>query len=51
MQLLYGGKTNQSLPKFEFPVAFSLSGNPKHYSHTAESIKLIKEIIIPYIEK
>ena len=51
MQLTYGGKTNQNLPKFKFPVGFSLSPNPKHYSNTAESIKLIKEIIIPYIEK
>ena len=51
MQLIYGEKTNQSLPKFKFPVGFSLSANPKHYSNTAESIKLIKEIIIPYIEK
>ena len=51
MLLIYRGKTNQNLPKFEFPVVFSLSANPKHYSNTAESIKLIKEIIIPYIEK
>ena len=51
MQLTYGGKTNQSLPRFEFPVGFSLSANSKHYSNTAGSIKLIKEIIIPYIEK
>ena len=51
MQLIYGGKTNQNLAKFEFHVGFSLSANPKHYSNTAESIKLIKEIIIPYIEK
>ena len=51
MQLIYGGKTNQSFPKFEFPVGFSLSANPKHYSNIAESIKLIKEIIIPYNEK
>ena len=51
MQLIYGGKTNQSLPKFEFPVRYSLSANPKHYSNTAESINLIKEIMIPYIKK
>ena len=51
MQLLYGGKTNQSLPKFEFPLGFSLSANPKHCSNTAESIMLIKEIIMSYIEK
>lgn len=51
MQLIYGGKTNQSLPKFDFPESFSLSANPKHYSNTAESIKLIKEVIVPYLEK
>ena len=49
MQLIYGGNTNQSLPKFEFPIRFFLSANPKHYSNTAESIKLTKEIIIPHI--
>ena len=51
MQLISGGKTNQWLPKFEFPVGFFLSASTKHYSNTAESIKLIKEIIIRYIEK
>ena len=51
MQLIYGGKTNQSLLKFVFLIGFSLSDNPKHYSNTANSIKLIKETIIPYIEK
>ena len=51
MQLIYGGKTKQSLPKFDFPESFSLSANPKHYSNTVESIKLIEEIIVPYVEK
>ena len=51
IQLIYGGKTNQSLPKSAFLIGFSLSDNPKHYSNTANSIKLIKETIIPYIEK
>ena len=44
MQLIYGGKTNQSLPE-----SFSLSVNPKHYSNTLESIKIIDEVIIPYV--
>ena len=48
MQLIYGGKTNQSLPRLKFPESFSLSVNPKHYSNTLESIKIIDEIIIPY---
>ena len=42
MQLVYGGKINQNLPKFGFRAGFSLSANPKHYSNTADSIKLIK---------
>ncbi|XP_057303392.1 uncharacterized protein LOC130640840 [Hydractinia symbiolongicarpus] len=50
MQLIYGGKTNQSLPKFEFPESFSLSVNPKHYSNTQESIKVIKEIVLKHVE-
>ena len=31
-----------------FPESFFLSVNPKHYSNTLESIKIIDEIIIPY---
>ena len=41
MQLIYGGKTNQSLPRFKFPESFPLSVNLKHYSNTLESIKII----------
>ena len=51
MQLIYGGTTSQSWAKVEFPETFSLSANPKHYSNTEESVKLIEEIIIPYIKK
>ena len=49
IQLIYGGKTLQSLPKYRFPESFSLSVNEKHYSNTDESLKLFNEIIIPYI--
>ena len=48
MQLILDGKTQRSVPKVEFPSLFSLSANPKHYSKTAESIKIINEILIPY---
>ena len=51
MQLIYGGKTLQSLPRYQFPQSFSLSVNPKHYSNTTESLKLLNEIIIPYVKK
>ena len=50
MQLIYGGKTQQSFPKFDFPDSFSLSANPKHFSNTEESIKLLDDIIIPYFK-
>ena len=50
MQLIYGGKTKQSLPRFRFPDGLSLSCNPKHFSNAIESIKLINEIIISYVQ-
>ena len=49
MQLIYGGKTTKSLPRFRFPENFSLSVNPKHFSNTEESLKFLDEIIIPFI--
>ena len=51
MQLIYGGKTEKCLPRFNFPESFSLCANPKHFSNTAESIKVIGGVVIPYIEK
>jgi len=50
LQLIYSGKTAQSFPKFKFPELFSLSANPKHFSNTTESLKLLDEIIIPYVK-
>ena len=50
MQLIYGGETKQSLSRFKVPDGFSLSCNPKHSSNAMESIKLINEIIIPYVQ-
>ena len=49
MQLIYGEKTSQSFPKFNFPDSPSHSANPKHFSNTAEYLKLLKDIIIPYL--
>ena len=39
MQLIYGGGTKQSLPRFMFPNGFLLSCNPKHFSNAMESIE------------
>ena len=51
MQLFYQGTTVQSLPRFDFPNSFSLSMNPKHFSNTTEALKIIDEIIVPYLTK
>ena len=42
IKFICGGKTVQSLPKFDFLEDRSLSTYLKHYSNIAESIKLIK---------
>ena len=49
--MIYGGKTAQSIPKTKFPESFSLSANVKHFSNTTESIKLIHETVLPYVER
>ena len=46
-----GKKIQQSLPRFKFPNGFSLSANPKHFSNTEESLKYLKKIIVPYVQK
>ena len=50
-QLIYKGKTTQSLQKIDFLDGFSLSVNEKHFSNTQESIKFLKEIFIPFVDK
>ena len=51
MQLIYKGKTQTSFLRVNFPSSFSSSANSKHFSNTQESLKLLDEIIIPYVEK
>ena len=50
-QLIYGRKTSKSLPRFQFPDDFSLSVNLIHFNNTDESLEILEEIIIPYLEK
>ena len=51
MQLIYGGKTKKCLPRVQFRSSFSLSFNPKHYSNEEEPIKVLNNIVIPYVAK
>ena len=45
------GKTKRSIPRVKFCDSFSLSENEKHFSNMLESLKLLDEIVIQYIEK
>ena len=48
-QMIYGGKTDQSLSKVTFPA--KLSVNEKHYNNTDEVIKHLRKIVIPYVNE
>ena len=50
MQLIYGGKTERSIPRYNFPNNLSLSASPNHFSKTSELLQLIDETIVPYIQ-
>ena len=41
----------QGLSQLKFPQEFSLSVNKKPYSNEVESIKLIEEIVLPYVKE
>lgn len=50
MQIIYGGKTTASQPRgFKFPKGLCLSQNPKRWSNEQETLKLIEEVINPYV--
>ena len=51
IQLIYGGKMAQSLPKFKVLESFLLSVNPKHFSNTKESMMVIEEIVLLHVDK
>ena len=50
--MIYSGKTKACQPRdFRFPAGFSITQNPKHWSNEVETLKLIDEIIVPYVVK
>ena len=50
IQLIYGGKTTQSISKVAFPKNLSLIANPSHYSNSKELLKSLKKIVAPYVD-
>ena len=50
-QLIYTRKTKRSLPSVKFPKGFCLAYNPNHWSNETETLRLIDEVLVPYITK
>ena len=50
-QLTYTGKTERSLPNFNFLGRFCLDFSEKHWSKETETIRLIINLLVPYIKK
>ena len=50
-QLIYTGETQRSLPSVSFPDGFCLAYNQKHWSNETETIRLIEDGLVSYIEK
>ena len=49
-QIIYAGKTKASQPRdIQFPPGFCVTQNPTHWSNEEETLKLVREIINPYI--
>ena len=51
IQEIYEGKTTRFLPRVKFPEYFCLSFNEKQWGNEKESLKIIEDIIVPYVTK
>ena len=50
MQVIYSGKTNASQRHdFKFTKGFCITQNSQHWSNETETIKVLEEIITPYV--
>ena len=50
-QLIYTGKRERFLPSSTFPDGLCLAFNEKHWRNETDTIRLIEELLLPYIEK
>ena len=51
IQLICNDKALRCLPKYDFPVNFSVSFTINYWSNTKKSIKFFYETVFPYFEK
>ena len=51
IQLIYSSTAPRSLPKYDFPVSFSVGFTKNHWSNTDKSIDFFDEIVFPYLQQ
>ena len=49
--MIYGGKTTESLPRYQFREGFSLSVIKKPFSNNKDYVKFLNKIIEFYVKK
>lgn len=51
IQLIYGGKTDQCHPKFQFPTSFHITHSENHWANESTMTEYIKKSISPYVDQ
>ena len=50
IQVIYGGKSQRCLPKFDFPGNFDITFSENHWSNTEKSISFFEKIVFPHFK-
>ena len=51
IQAIWKGKRTRCFPQVKFPESFCLSFNEKHWDNEKKGLKMIEDIIVPYVTK
>ena len=51
IQLVYQGKTDRSLPRFEFPSDWDVTSTPNHWCNESTMHQYIQKIILLYLDR
>lgn len=51
MQVVYKGKTERCHPKYTFPIDWSITHSPNHWSTEQTMLEYVADIIVPYVKR
>ena len=51
IQLIYGEKTNQCHPRYQFPSNWHITHSPNHWSNKETMLAYIDEITVPFVSR